>query len=164
MLCDSFKHANLDTGLIQREEAFLLNAKPEVATETVVAAALIDVLSRIQNNKAANNAVWQKDHFWRLNQQNAHTVQLQCNDQTLKIQLKPCTSGFEAHYNGQTLSVQGELLDAHRLQLCINGQQQKMAFNQHAQGITLFQNGQRHVFSYVKRTLTAMINKTMPTI
>lgn len=60
VLCDSFKHANLDTGLIQREEAFLLNAKPEVATETVVAAALIDVLSRIQNNKAANNAVWQK--------------------------------------------------------------------------------------------------------
>ncbi|MFV5425443.1 acetyl/propionyl/methylcrotonyl-CoA carboxylase subunit alpha [Acinetobacter towneri] len=150
VLCDSFKHANLDTGLIQREEAFLLNAKPEVATETVVAAALIDVLSRIQNNKAANNAVWQKDHFWRLNQQNAHTVQLQYNDQTLKIQLKPCTSGFEVHYNGQTLSVQGELLDAHRLQLCINGQQQKLAFNQHAQGITLFQNGQRHVFKYVQ--------------
>ena len=150
VLCDSFKHANLDTGLIQREEAFLLNAKPEVATETVVAAALIDVLSRIQNNKAANNAVWQKDHFWRLNQQSAHTVQLQCNDQTLKIQLKPCTSGFEAHYNGQTLSVQGELLDAHRLQVCINGQQQKIAFNQHAQGITLFQNGQRHVFRYVQ--------------
>ncbi|WP_180064508.1 acetyl/propionyl/methylcrotonyl-CoA carboxylase subunit alpha [Acinetobacter sp. YH12095] len=150
VLCDSFKHANLDTGLIQREEAFLLNAKPEVATETVVAAALIDVLSRIQNNKAANNAVWQKDHFWRLNQQSTHTVQLQCNDQTLKIQLNSCTSGFEAHYNGQTLSVQGELLDAHRLQVCINGQQQKIAFNQHAQGITLFQNGQRHVFSYVQ--------------
>ncbi|MCO8053101.1 acetyl/propionyl/methylcrotonyl-CoA carboxylase subunit alpha [Acinetobacter towneri] len=150
VLCDSFKHANLDTGLIQREEAFLLNAKPEVATETVVAAALIDVLSRIQNNKAANNAVWQKDHFWRLNLQNAYTVQLQCNDQTLKIQLKPQSSGFEAHFNGQTLSVQGELLDAHRLQVCINGQQQKIAFNQHAQGITLFQNGQRHVFSYVQ--------------
>lgn len=150
VLCDSFKHANLDTGLIQREEAFLLNAKPEVATETIVAAALIEVLSRIQSNKAANNTVWQKDHFWRLNLQNAYTVQLQCNDQTLKIQLKPQSSGFEAHFNGQTLSVQGELLDAHRLQVCINGQQQKIAFNQHAQGITLFQNGQRHVFSYVQ--------------
>ncbi|WP_180051586.1 acetyl/propionyl/methylcrotonyl-CoA carboxylase subunit alpha [Acinetobacter sp. YH12099] len=150
VLCDSFKNANLDTGLIQREEAFLLNAKPEVATETIVAAALIEVLSRIQSNKAANNTVWQKDHFWRLNLQNAYTVQLQCNDQTLKIQLKPQSSGFEAHYNGQTLSVQGELLDAHRLQVCINGQQQKIAFNQHAQGITLFQNGQRHVFSYVQ--------------
>ncbi|MCO8046998.1 acetyl/propionyl/methylcrotonyl-CoA carboxylase subunit alpha [Acinetobacter towneri] len=150
VLCDSFKNANLDTGLIQREEAFLLNAKPEVATETIVAAALIEVLSRIQNNKAANNTVWQKDHFWRLNLQNAHTVQLQCNDQTLKIQLKPQSSGFEAHFNGQTLNVQGKLLDAHRLQLCVNGQQQKLAFNQNTQGITLFQNGQRHVFSYVQ--------------
>ena len=150
VLCDSFKNANLDTGLIQREEAFLLNSKPEVATETVVAAALIDVLSRIQRNKAANNAVWQKDLFWRLNQRNVHTVQLQYNSQTFKIHLKPCTSGFEAHFNGQTLSVKGELLDAHRLQLCINGQQQKIAFNQHAQGITLFQNGQRHLFNYVQ--------------
>lgn len=150
VLCDSFKNANLDTGLIQREEAFLLNAKPEVATETIVAAALIEVLSRIQSNKAANNTVWQKDHFWRLNLQNAYTVQLQCNDQTLKIQLKLQSSGFEVHFNGQTLNVQGELLDAHRLQLCVNGQQQKLAFNQNAQGITLFQNGQRHVFGYVQ--------------
>ncbi len=117
----------------------------------IVAAALIDVLLVFKTTKRQTTQFGKKDHFWRLNQQNARTVQLQCNDQTLKIQLKPCNHQvLKLHFNGQTLNVQGELLDAHRLQVCMNGQQQKMAFNQHAQGITLFQNGQRHVFSYVQ--------------
>ena len=150
VLCDSFKHANLDTGLIQREEAFLLKPSAEINAELVVSAALIELLTRQAQNPVANNSVWQQKSFWRLNQQNAHTVQLQRNSLTLKVQFNTQDQGFIAHYNGQQFAVQGQFIDAHTLALQLNAKQQKLAFSQNENGITLFHNGQTHSFDYIK--------------
>lgn len=150
VLCDSFKNANLDTGLIQREEAFLLKPSAEINAELVVSAALIELLTRQAQNPVANNSVWQQKSFWRLNQQNAHTVQLQRNSITLKVQFNTQDQGFVAHYNGQQFAVQGQFIDAHTLALQLNAKQQKLAFSQNENGITLFHNGQTHSFDYIK--------------
>ena len=150
VLCDSFKNANLDTGLIQREEAFLLKPSAEINAELVVSAALIELLTRQAQNPVANNSVWQQKSFWRLNQQNAHTVQLQRNSLTLKVQFNTQDQGFVAHYNGQQFAVQGQFIDAHTLALQLNAKQQKLAFSQNENGITLFHNGQTHSFDYIK--------------
>ncbi|TCB72753.1 acetyl/propionyl/methylcrotonyl-CoA carboxylase subunit alpha [Acinetobacter sp. ANC 4216] len=150
VLCDSFKNANLDTGLIQREEAFLLKPSAEINAELVVSAALIELLTRQAQNPVANNSVWQQKSFWRLNQQNAHTVQLQRNSITLKVQFNTQDQGFVAHYNGQQFPVQGQFIDAHTLALQLNAKQQKLAFSQNENGITLFHNGQTHSFDYIK--------------
>ncbi|MGE4315858.1 acetyl/propionyl/methylcrotonyl-CoA carboxylase subunit alpha [Acinetobacter sp.] len=150
VLCDSFKNANLDTGLIQREEAFLLKPSAEINAELVVSAALIELLTRQAQNPVANNSVWQQKSFWRLNQQNAHTVQLQRNSLTLKVQFNTQDQGFVAHYNGQQFPVQGQFIDAHTLALQLNAKQQKLAFSQNENGITLFHNGQTHSFDYIK--------------
>lgn len=150
VLCDSFKNANLDTGLIQREEAFLLKPSAEINAELVVSAALIELLTRQAQNPVANNSVWQQKSFWRLNRQNAHTVQLQRNSLTLKVQFNTQDQGFVAHYNGQQFPVQGQFIDAHTLALQLNAKQQKLAFSQNENGITLFHNGQTHSFDYIK--------------
>ncbi|GAA5183704.1 acetyl/propionyl/methylcrotonyl-CoA carboxylase subunit alpha [Acinetobacter kookii] len=150
VLCDSFKNANLDTGLIQREEEFLLKPSAEINAELVVSAALIELLTRQAQNPVANNSVWQQKSFWRLNQQNAHTVQLQRNSITLKVQFNTQDQGFIAHYNGQQFPVQGQFIDAHTLALQLNAKQQKLTFSQNENGITLFHNGQTHSFDYIK--------------
>nr|WP_278356981.1 acetyl/propionyl/methylcrotonyl-CoA carboxylase subunit alpha [Acinetobacter lwoffii] len=150
VLCDSFKNAHLDTGLIQREEEFLLKPSANLSAELVVSAALIELLARQAQNPVPSNPVWQQQAFWRLNQQNSHTVQLQRNDIKLKVQFRTQDQGFVASYNGQQIQIQGQLVDAHTLALQLAGKQQKLAFSQTEQGITLFQNGQSYKFSYLK--------------
>ncbi|MEF9994839.1 MAG: biotin/lipoyl-containing protein, partial [Acinetobacter sp.] len=158
--CASFKNADLDTNLIQREEDFLLKKIPEIKYEIKIAVALIDVLCRSKQNKVANNTVWHSEPFWRLNQQCVHVVQLQYdsqnnNPQPIKIELQRSTTGFTTRYEDQTQHVNGHLLDAHTLQLDIAGQQQKVSFNQNINGITLFQNGQSYHFSYVQANFSS---------
>ena len=63
VLCDSFKNAHLDTGLIQREEELLLKSSADISVELVVTAALIELLSRLAQNPTSNNPVWQQKHF-----------------------------------------------------------------------------------------------------
>ncbi|MCG2608480.1 acetyl/propionyl/methylcrotonyl-CoA carboxylase subunit alpha [Acinetobacter sp. SM34] len=150
VLCDSFKNAHLDTGLIQREEEFLLKPSTEISAELVASAALIELLSRQAQNPVPSNPVWQQKPFWRLNQQNAYTVQLQRNGINLKVQFSTQDQGFVANYNGQQIQLQGQFIDAHTLALQLAGKQQKLAFSQTEHGITLFQNGQTHKFDYLK--------------
>ncbi|WP_160243381.1 acetyl/propionyl/methylcrotonyl-CoA carboxylase subunit alpha [Acinetobacter indicus] len=150
VLCDSFKNANLDTGLIQREEEFLLKPATELNSTLVVSAAFIELLSRLAQNPSASNPVWQINAFWRLNLQSGQTIKLQCNDKTLNIQFAAQEHGFVAQYEGQTFELEGQLLDAHTLQFKLAGKQQKLAFSQTEHGITLFQNGQSYKFTYLK--------------
>lgn len=150
VLCDSFKNANLDTGLIQREEEFLLKPTTELNSTLVVSAAFIELLSRLAQNPSASNPVWQTNAFWRLNLQSGQTIKLQCNDKTLNIQFAAQEHGFVAQYEGQTFELEGKLLDAHTLQFKLAGKQQKLAFSQTEHGITLFQNGQSYKFTYLK--------------
>ncbi|MEJ2899098.1 acetyl/propionyl/methylcrotonyl-CoA carboxylase subunit alpha [Acinetobacter sp. NS-4] len=150
VLCDSFKNAHLDTGLIQREEDFLLKPSTEISAELVASAALIELLSRQAQNPVPSNPVWQQKPFWRLNQQNAYTVQLQRNGINLKVQFSTQDQGFVANYNGQQIQLQGQFIDAHTLALQLAGKQQKLAFSQTEHGITLFHNGQTHKFDYLK--------------
>jgi 3-methylcrotonyl-CoA carboxylase alpha subunit len=150
VLCDSFKNAHLDTGLIQREKEFLLKPSTEISAELVASAALIELLSRQAQNPVPSNPVWQQKPFWRLNQQNAYTVQLQRNGINLKVQFSTQNQGFVANYNGQQIQLQGQFIDAHTLALQLAGKQQKLAFSQTEHGITLFHNGQTHKFDYLK--------------
>jgi len=150
VLCDSFKNANLDTGLIQREEEFLLKPATELNSTLVVSAAFIELLSRLAQNPSASNPVWQTNAFWRLNLQSGQTIKFQCNDKTLNIQFAAQEHGFVAQYECQTFELEGQLLDAHTLQFKLAGKQQKLAFSQTEHGITLFQNGQSYKFTYLK--------------
>ena len=57
--CDSFKNADLDTNLIQREDEFLFKNIRTADTNLIIIAAFTELLNRFKANKTANNPVWQ---------------------------------------------------------------------------------------------------------
>ncbi|WP_332605382.1 acetyl/propionyl/methylcrotonyl-CoA carboxylase subunit alpha [Acinetobacter sp. ESBL14] len=146
--CDSFKQAKLDTNLIQREHDFLFHPE-QIKPELVVSTAFIEFLSKLDNNRASQKQLWQAQALWRLNIAFQQKIKLNYLDQNIHIKLSSAEHGFNAEYNGESYQISGQLLDAHTAVIHINGTQQKLAFNQSPQGITLFHNGQSHKFGYI---------------
>ena len=146
--CDSFKHAKLDTNLIQREDAFLMNAEPASA-EAIVSAALIELLKRFHQQQKSHS-VWSSSPLWRVNVKTQYSVKLQFNQQSIEVRFSAIDNGFIAHYQDQEYPIQGQLLDAHLAQLNLNGQQSKLAFSADADHLTLFKEGQTYKFAYVR--------------
>ncbi len=148
--CDSFKQANLDTNLIQREEQFLFssaNIKPEL----VVATAFIEFLSKMQNNQSTQKQLWLAQPLWRSNVTYQHSIKLNFINQNIQIKLSAAEHGFNAEFNGQQYHITGQLTDHHTANIQIDGIQQKLAFNRGLQGITLFNAGQSYKFSYLRQ-------------
>ena len=148
--CDSFKNAKLDTNLIQREDAFLMNAEA-ASSETIVSAALIELLKRFHQQQKSHS-VWSSAPLWRVNVKTQYSVKLQLNQQAIEVRFTSIDHGFIAHYQGQEYPIQGQLLDAHLAQLNLNGKQSKLAFSIDAEHLTVFENGQTHKFAYVRPT------------
>lgn len=148
--CDSFKQANLDTNLIQREEQFLFspaNIKPEL----VVATAFIEFLSKMQNNQSTQKQLWLAQPLWRSNVTYQHSIKLNFINQNIQIKFSAAEHGFNAEFNGQQYHIKGQLTDHHTANIQIDGIQQKLAFNRGLQGITLFNAGQSYKFSYLRQ-------------
>ncbi|WP_353142075.1 acetyl/propionyl/methylcrotonyl-CoA carboxylase subunit alpha [Acinetobacter pragensis] len=150
ILCESFKTANLDTSLIQREENVLLTVKEQAHPELIVAAAFTDLLSRFSLNKTANNPVWQSDALWRLNISQTYPVKLLLDDQLKTVKFTAQGTGYRTEYLGQTYQISGKLADKNTLHINLNGQQDKIAFSKNDAGLTLFKNGQSFKFDPVK--------------
>ena len=148
--CDSFKQANLDTNLIQREEQFLFspaNIKPEL----VVATAFIEFLSKMQNNQSTQKQLWLAQPLWRSNVTYQHSIRLNFINQNIQIKFSAAEHGFNAEFNSQQYHITGQLTDHHTANIQIGGIQQKLAFNRGLQGITLFNAGQSYKFSYLRQ-------------
>ncbi|ENV07987.1 acetyl-CoA carboxylase, biotin carboxylase subunit [Acinetobacter higginsii] len=148
--CDSFKQAQLDTNLIQREQDFLFQPE-QIKPELVVATAFIEFLSKLNHNRSSQKQLWQAQPLWRLNIAFKQTIKLNYLDQTIHIKLSAAEHGFNAEYNGESYQISGQLLDAHTAVIHLNGTQQKLSFNQSQQGITLFHTGQSHKFAYIRQ-------------
>lgn len=146
--CDSFKNAKLDTNLIQREDAFLMNAET-ASSETIVSAAFIELLKRFHQQQNAN-PVWSSTPLWRVNVKTQYGVKLQLNQQVIEVSFTAIDNGFIAHHKGQEYPIQGQLFDAHSAQLNLNGKQSKLAFSVDADHLTVFENGQTHKFAYIR--------------
>ena len=46
-------------------------------------------------------------------------------------------------------------MNSHTVHFNINGKQEKIAFNQNVQGLTIFKNGQSHKFGYIQQNFSA---------
>ncbi|MGL1829890.1 UNVERIFIED_CONTAM: acetyl-CoA carboxylase biotin carboxylase subunit [Acinetobacter sp. HSTU-ASm16] len=157
--CDSFKQANLDTNLIQREEQFLFssaNIKPEL----VVATAFIEFLSKMQNKQSTQKQLWLAQPLWRSNVTYQHSIRLNFINQNIQIKFSAAEHGFNAEFNGQQYHIKGQLTDHHTANIQIGGIQQKLAFNRGLQGITLFNAGQSYKFSYLRQDYNQTDNQS----
>lgn len=149
--CDSFKNAELDTNLIQREDEFLFKNIPSLKPELVVATALTELLLRFSKNKLASNPVWQSETLWRVNISPSYAIKLKLDEALFQVNFSAEKQGFVAEYQGEKFHISGQLLNANTAHFSINGKQDKIAFSQNAQGLTIFKNGQSHKFAYLNQ-------------
>jgi len=153
--CDSFKNAELDTNLIQREDEFLFKNIPSLKPELVVATALTELLLRFSKNKPASNLVWQSETLWRVNISPSYAIKLKLDEALFHVNLSAEKEGFVAEYQGEKFHISGQLLNANTAHFSINGKQDKIAFSQNAQGLTIFKNGQSHKFAYLNQKFSS---------
>ncbi len=153
--CDSFKNAKLDTNLIQREDEFLFKNIQSLQPELVVATALTELLLRFSKNKPASNPVWQSETLWRVNINPSYAIKLKLDETLVQVNLRAEKEGFVAEYQGEKFYISGQLLNANAAHFNINGKQDKIAFSQNAQGLTIFKNGQSHKFGYLNHKFTS---------
>ncbi|ENV32964.1 acetyl/propionyl/methylcrotonyl-CoA carboxylase subunit alpha [Acinetobacter gerneri] len=150
---ESFKTANLDTNLIQREDDFLFKKIATASPDTKVAAAFIALLLKF--SAVPNNPIWQNHKLWRVNLNSSYTVKLEYLNETIQVEFTQEQNTYLAKFQDQTFEISGELADKNTLSLLINGKQIKQAFNQNQDGLTLYQNGQSFIFGYIKQNFAA---------
>lgn len=148
--CHSFATAQLDTGLIQREEEFLLSPPSLIAPELIVSAALTELLSRFTRNKIANNPVWQAEPLWRVNINAKYAIKFAINGIENTIYFTRNQHGFVAEYENQNYPIHGELLDHHHIKIELNGSKMTYAFSFNTHGLTIYQHGQSYTFTHLK--------------
>ncbi|MHA3081606.1 acetyl/propionyl/methylcrotonyl-CoA carboxylase subunit alpha [Acinetobacter sp. ANC 5383] len=149
VLSNSFKQAKLDTNLIQREHNFLFNIALKIDTKLVIFAAFIELLTLFKKNTQAVSAVWQAQPLWRLNVSSQYHIELKYGPETLKVQFTVEEEGFTAQYLQQSYRISGNLLDQNTVHVHLDSQQQKLAFSQQDQHLTLFKSGQSYKFEYI---------------
>lgn len=151
----SFKQADLDTNLIQREDEFLFKTKHSLDAKMMVATALTELLLRFNQNKTASNPVWNSQTLWRVNISPSYAIQFNLEDAVYQVNLSAEKDGFSAEYQGEKFLFSGKLLNANNAQFRINGKQEKFAFNQNKSGLTVFRNGQSYPFKYIQNNFGA---------
>ena len=152
---ESFTHAHLDTNLIQREDNYIFNSPEKTSNELIASAALTELLLRLNQNKVANNPVWQANTLWRSNVSSSFPVKFKLADQELQINLFAKADAaqkdvFIAEVNGQQIELSGELLNRNSVVIQIQGKKDKLAFSQSKEALTIFKNGKTYAFHYVK--------------
>ncbi|OTG98680.1 acetyl/propionyl/methylcrotonyl-CoA carboxylase subunit alpha [Acinetobacter sp. ANC 4973] len=149
--CDSFKQAQLDTNLIQREDAFLFPTTHSIAPQLVITAALTELLSRFSQNKTANNPVWQTESLWRININSSYCLKLMQDEQLVQVRFTAENDEFIAEYLDSKYRIAGEILSRNSIQIKIDGKQNKFAFSRNSQGVTLFKDSQSYKFNYLSQ-------------
>ena len=151
----SFKQADLDTNLIQREDEFLFKNKRTLDAKMIVSTALTELLLSFNQNKTASNPVWNSNTLWRVNICPSYTIQLNLDNELYQVNLSAQKEGFSAEYQGEIFLISGKLLNANSAHFSINGKQEKISFNQNKSGLTVFQNGQSYPFKYIQHQFGA---------
>ena len=111
---------------------------------------MIELLSRFASNKIAANPVWQTESLWRLNINASYAIKLALNDEEHKVYFSPAAKGFTAKYNGHSVFIQGELLEAHLAKIECATSKKTYAYSSNAQGLTLYADGQSYKFAHIK--------------
>ncbi len=99
-------------------------------------------MSRFADNKTAANPVWQAESLWRLNINASYAIKLALNDEEHKVHFSPTAKGFTAKYNGNSVFIQGELLEAHLAKIELATSKKTYALQFQCTRLTLYADGQ----------------------
>ena len=160
--CPAFAEADLDTGLIGREQNFLFPEPVEPPSEVWLSVALAELL-RIQN-EAAKNAAKTKDPYspwharagWRMTGPSQRVLHLHCGDAEKKIAATAGSRGFALEImdqpwdqarGGQRIEATGQIDDAGMLHADFGGHRCSVTVIPVAEKRHVFMHGTSHVMT-----------------
>lgn len=161
--CDSFKHAKLDTNLIQREQQALFDFAQTIPAKWMVAAAAIELQLRMQKQQQQQPSLWQQLPLWRINIQHQQQLEFKIAEQQHVVQFSPVAENsltgqlgighdLVAQYADTQFHVSLTLENAHSAVLHIDHERYNLSFNRGADTLTLFSESQQYVFDFSAAT------------
>ncbi|MFZ6875308.1 acetyl/propionyl/methylcrotonyl-CoA carboxylase subunit alpha [Undibacterium sp. Di27W] len=139
----AFSGADLDTGLIERNQAELFPT-PVAATLNTLALAVVALLNSEKSIKGSNSDPWQSSHGWRMNSLMQRSLQFTEEEQTHEVQVTYLADGWQVQAG--TATAQVKLALAHENDIVIKIADQTVA-------ATVVRDGEHfHVFSQGKHT------------
>jgi len=153
--CPAFAQADLDTGLIEREDTFLFAATSEPPREAWLAAALAELLR--ERGLAAQAAAaggdphspWHSRDGWRLNSIARRTLVFRSGQVDKTIQVAYGGREFLLELDGQTTRASGQLLSGGELRADLGGSRSSITVVVAAEKRHVFLHGRCHVFAAV---------------
>nr|MBL8454932.1 acetyl/propionyl/methylcrotonyl-CoA carboxylase subunit alpha [Zoogloeaceae bacterium] len=125
--CPAFAGADLDTGLIEREKAYLFPEPHAVPAEVWQVAALAELLR--ESGRAARSAArdpdphspWHVRDGWRLNATAHRDLMFRCGEQQQTLRVAYRRAAYGLTMNGQTVAARGELNERGLLRVELDG-------------------------------------------
>ena len=152
--CPAFAHADLDTGLIERERAFLFADATDIPGEVWLAAALAELLREKQGTakvqKAEPHSPWHLRDGWRLNGTTRRSLTYRIDEMEKTIAVTYASKGFSFELDGNIVNASGELAADGQLHANLEGRRVTVS--------VVTAGEKRHVFLYGKTYVLAAVD------
>ncbi|HLQ11824.1 MAG TPA: acetyl/propionyl/methylcrotonyl-CoA carboxylase subunit alpha [Steroidobacteraceae bacterium] len=146
----AFATADLDTALIEREQARLFGAAPPVPDEALIAASLRLVAQQTAAAHAGPGLeVWRHADSWRLNAPAARSFHFRAAGADRHLIVRPTDAGYELKLDARTLALQCLPLSATDARLTLDGNSFDATSLVRDGRCDVFLQGVHHQFEYL---------------
>ncbi len=141
MRCSSFASADLDTGLIERERAALLNVEQPTDARWI-ASAVAFLLQTEQQAASRSKDPWSSTQGWRANSMLARKIEFLLNDEKVSATVDYGREGYTVHTQGEAVCLAELSLQGSRLRGLIGSQALNASVVARQDQLVLFSNGE----------------------
>ncbi len=153
--CPAFANADLDTGLIERERAFLFPEAADTPREAWLVAALAELIRNQQSARdAAQNrpdptSPWHERDGWRANGDGRREIVLRLGDTEQTVAAAYTHNGFRLEFVGQTTDASGRLLPSGALRADLGGRRINATVISAGEKRHVFLDGRAFIFAAI---------------
>lgn len=148
----SFATADLDTGLIERNQAELFPAQVAPAFKALALAAISIILAERTDQQTDP---WGSSQGWRMNHQLIRCFKFTCHEQSVEVSVAYSAQGWMVSAGAEQASVQLRHLDGETLGLQIGSQSVTATVVRHHETVHVFCQGQHLELDYADPLLHA---------
>jgi 3-methylcrotonyl-CoA carboxylase alpha subunit len=154
--CPAFSQADLDTGLIERQQDFLFPGNAEPPREVWLSAALAELLrEQAAADVAARldadpNSPWHRRDGWRVNLAVSRRLTFRCGEVAKTVGVTYVGARYQLEFDGQATSASGEMLPGSQLRADFGGNRSAAA--------VVVAGEKRHVFVHGRCFVLAAVD------
>jgi 3-methylcrotonyl-CoA carboxylase alpha subunit len=141
MQCASFSSADLDTGLIERERAALLNIEQAVNADWI-ATAVAYLLQRESAAASHSTDPWSTTNGWRANGMLTRQIEFIVQEETVRALVDYGRAGYTVHAQGKAVCLGGLSLKGNQLRGLIGSQALDASVVARQDQLVIFANGE----------------------